>query len=87
MLPADAAARSCRERGLHVVTGIADERNLAQLGMMDVIVMLDADRRSGYFVRCRFRRLACAQPISSFRFALVSMSEGADAQQRGKNAP
>jgi SAM-dependent methyltransferase len=24
-----------------VVTGIADERNLAQLGMMDVIVMLD----------------------------------------------
>ena len=38
---ADAAARSCRERGLHVVTGIADERNLAQLGMMDVIVMLD----------------------------------------------
>ena len=32
---------SCRERGLHVVTGIADERNLSQLGMMDVIVMLD----------------------------------------------
>jgi 2-polyprenyl-3-methyl-5-hydroxy-6-metoxy-1,4-benzoquinol methylase len=38
---ADAAGRSCRERGLDVVTGIADERNLAQLGMMDVIVMLD----------------------------------------------
>jgi SAM-dependent methyltransferase len=38
---AEAAARSCRERGLRVVTGLADERILAQLGMMDVIVMLD----------------------------------------------
>jgi len=38
---AQAAAQSCRERGLHVVTGVADERNVSQLGMMDVIVMLD----------------------------------------------
>jgi 2-polyprenyl-3-methyl-5-hydroxy-6-metoxy-1,4-benzoquinol methylase len=38
---AQAAAHACRERGLRVLTGIADERNVAQLGMMDVIVMLD----------------------------------------------
>lgn len=38
---AEAAARSCRERGLHVLTGVADEGNLAAVGKMDVIVMLD----------------------------------------------
>jgi SAM-dependent methyltransferase len=38
---AEAAARSCRERGLRVVTGIADEVAFAHLGMMDVIVLLD----------------------------------------------
>ena len=38
---AEGAARSCRERGLRVVTGIADEVAFAQLGTMDVIVLLD----------------------------------------------
>ena len=38
---AEEPARYCRERGLRVLTGVADERNLAVLGMMDVIVMLD----------------------------------------------
>jgi 2-polyprenyl-3-methyl-5-hydroxy-6-metoxy-1,4-benzoquinol methylase len=38
---AEDAAAYCREQGLRVSTGIADEANLAQLGMMDVIVLLD----------------------------------------------
>jgi 2-polyprenyl-3-methyl-5-hydroxy-6-metoxy-1,4-benzoquinol methylase len=38
---AEDAAAYCRQRGLRVFTGIADEANLAQLGMMDVIVLLD----------------------------------------------
>src|SRR3954470_23962312 len=38
---AEDAARHCREQGLHVLTGIADAATLAQLGMMDVIVLLD----------------------------------------------
>jgi 2-polyprenyl-3-methyl-5-hydroxy-6-metoxy-1,4-benzoquinol methylase len=38
---AEDAAAYCRQRGLRVLTGVADERNLAQLGMMDVIVLLD----------------------------------------------
>jgi SAM-dependent methyltransferase len=39
-ISADAAA-FCRTRGLHTITGVADEKTLASLGMMDVIVMLD----------------------------------------------
>jgi SAM-dependent methyltransferase len=39
-IAADAAA-FCRARGLHAVTGVADEETLASLGTMDVIVMLD----------------------------------------------
>ncbi|MEA2990022.1 MAG: hypothetical protein QOG83_2733 [Alphaproteobacteria bacterium] len=35
------AAADCRKRGLRVLTGVADEETLAQLGMMDVIVLLD----------------------------------------------
>lgn len=35
------AADFCRQRGLRVLTGVADENALAQLGMMDVIVLLD----------------------------------------------
>lgn len=35
------AAAFCRKRGLRVLTGAADEAALAQLGAMDVIVMLD----------------------------------------------
>jgi SAM-dependent methyltransferase len=38
---AEEAAAACRARGLRVLTGVADEANLAQLGMMDVIVLLD----------------------------------------------
>jgi 2-polyprenyl-3-methyl-5-hydroxy-6-metoxy-1,4-benzoquinol methylase len=38
---AEAAARSCRERGLRVFTGIVDETTLARLGMVDVVVLLD----------------------------------------------
>jgi SAM-dependent methyltransferase len=38
---ADAAAVFCRGRGLTVINGMADEDNLARLGMMDVIVLLD----------------------------------------------
>lgn len=38
---AEDAAAYCRQRGLRVFTGVADEGNLAQLGMMDVIVLLD----------------------------------------------
>jgi len=35
------AADFCRQRGLRVLTGVADENALAQLGTMDVIVLLD----------------------------------------------
>jgi SAM-dependent methyltransferase len=35
------AAAYCRQQGLHVLAGVADEPTLAQLGMMDVIVLLD----------------------------------------------
>jgi SAM-dependent methyltransferase len=35
------AADFCRQRGLRVLTGVADENALAQLGMMDVIMLLD----------------------------------------------
>jgi SAM-dependent methyltransferase len=35
------AAAACRARGLRVLTGVADEAHLAELGMMDVIVLLD----------------------------------------------
>jgi SAM-dependent methyltransferase len=38
---AETAARSCRERGLRVLTGTPAEAAFAQLGMMDVIVLLD----------------------------------------------
>jgi 2-polyprenyl-3-methyl-5-hydroxy-6-metoxy-1,4-benzoquinol methylase len=38
---AEDAAAYCRQQGLRVFTGVADEDNLAQLGMMDVIVLLD----------------------------------------------
>jgi SAM-dependent methyltransferase len=38
---AEDAAAYCRQRGLRVVAGAADERNLAQFGTMDVIVLLD----------------------------------------------
>jgi SAM-dependent methyltransferase len=38
---AEAAAAYCRQRGLRVLTGVADEGNLAQLGTMDVIALLD----------------------------------------------
>jgi len=35
------AAEHCRRGGLNVSTGVADARNLASLGAMDVIVLLD----------------------------------------------
>jgi SAM-dependent methyltransferase len=38
---AEEAAAACRARGLKVLTGVADEARLAELGMMDVIVLLD----------------------------------------------
>jgi SAM-dependent methyltransferase len=38
---AEEAAAACRARGLNVLTGLADEANLAQLGMVDVIMLLD----------------------------------------------
>ncbi len=38
---AEDAAAYCRQRGLPVLTGVANEGNLAQLGMMDVIALLD----------------------------------------------
>ena len=38
---ADAAATAARDRGLNVITGIADRDTLAPLGTFDVIVMLD----------------------------------------------
>jgi SAM-dependent methyltransferase len=38
---AEEAAAACRARGLAVTTGAADEATLAQLGMMDIIVLLD----------------------------------------------
>ena len=38
---AEDAAAYCRQQGLRVLTGVADESNLAQLGEMDVIVLLD----------------------------------------------
>jgi SAM-dependent methyltransferase len=38
---AEAAAKSCRDQGLKVVTGAVDEANLSRLGGMDVIVLLD----------------------------------------------
>jgi SAM-dependent methyltransferase len=38
---AEGAAAYCREQGLRVVAGVADEVTLAPFGMMDVIVLLD----------------------------------------------
>jgi SAM-dependent methyltransferase len=38
---AEEAATFCRKQSLRVLTGMADEYNLAQLGMMDVITLLD----------------------------------------------
>jgi SAM-dependent methyltransferase len=38
---AEEAAAACRARGLRVLSGAADEGNLAKLGMMDVIVLFD----------------------------------------------
>jgi SAM-dependent methyltransferase len=38
---AQAAATFCRDRGLNVINGIADESNLERCGMVDVIVLLD----------------------------------------------
>lgn len=35
------AAEFCRQRGLHVHTGVPDENSLSQLGGIDVIVLLD----------------------------------------------
>jgi SAM-dependent methyltransferase len=35
------AAQFCRERGLAVVSGVAEEWSLAQFGQLDIIVMLD----------------------------------------------
>jgi SAM-dependent methyltransferase len=39
-IAADAAA-CCRERGLRVVTGVADTATLAEFGALDVVVLLD----------------------------------------------
>jgi len=38
---AEEAAGFCRQRGLHVLTSVADENSLSRLGPMDVIVLLD----------------------------------------------
>jgi SAM-dependent methyltransferase len=38
---AEDAAASCRARGLRVITGMADERQLAELGTLDVITLFD----------------------------------------------
>lgn len=38
---AEEAAAACRGRGLNVINGVADEGNLAAIGMVDVIVLLD----------------------------------------------
>jgi SAM-dependent methyltransferase len=38
---AEDAVAHCRRNGLHVLNGVADADNLRQLGMMDVIVLLD----------------------------------------------
>ena len=38
---AEDAAAHCRQTGLRVLSGVADEASLAQLGAMDVIVLLD----------------------------------------------
>ena len=38
---AEDAAEHCRRSGLRVISGVADETNLAQLGAMDVVVLLD----------------------------------------------
>jgi SAM-dependent methyltransferase len=38
---AEDAAAHARRQGLHVLSGVADEANLARLGPMDVIVLLD----------------------------------------------
>jgi SAM-dependent methyltransferase len=38
---AEDAAAFCRQRGLHVLSGVTNENNLSRLGPMDVIVLLD----------------------------------------------
>jgi 2-polyprenyl-3-methyl-5-hydroxy-6-metoxy-1,4-benzoquinol methylase len=38
---AEDAAQACRQAGLHVLSGVADEANLAQIGEVDVITMFD----------------------------------------------
>lgn len=38
---ADDAAQSCRQAGLQVLSGVADEANMARIGEVDVITMFD----------------------------------------------
>ena len=38
---ADNAAEHCRAKGLLVLNGVADEANLAQIGCVDIVVLLD----------------------------------------------
>jgi 2-polyprenyl-3-methyl-5-hydroxy-6-metoxy-1,4-benzoquinol methylase len=38
---AEAAAQSCRDAGLQVLSGVADAANMARIGEVDVITMLD----------------------------------------------
>lgn len=38
---AEQAAAECRSAGLHVLSGLADEANMAQIGEVDVITMFD----------------------------------------------
>ena len=38
---AEDAAESCRQSGLHVLSGVADEANMARVGEVDVITMFD----------------------------------------------
>jgi SAM-dependent methyltransferase len=38
---AEDAAEACRQAGLHVLSGVADEANMARIGEVDVITMFD----------------------------------------------
>ena len=53
--------RPCRQSGLNVVAGVADEPTLAQLGSMDVIVLLDVIEH----LPSRRRPSRCARAIST----------------------